>query len=318
MATASALTNTFSAPGVLMKENFPDVLDTHFEFVKRRKWQEPIQGLKYWQVRTSDKATIRHSYIVGGGLVQKNRDTDNLPIDHIVQGFDNSYTPEVYRLAMRIERRLRETDQYDVIDRKMADLMQSGRDTIELYAALPFNSAFAASVKWVCADGMNLCDTSRPYERADSGSSWDNEDTGATLSQGSISTMRLNMRKHTAPNGRRRPLRMKKVVIPPDLEDTAIEELKSVQKPGVSTNETNFLTRYGLSYEVWEYLTSTTAYFGMTDKDDNYELYWYWGAKPQVEPYTVSNPDVYSRRLRMVFVTGADRPASLRGNDGTP
>ena len=318
MATASALTNTFSAPGTLMAENFVDVLNSQFKFVNRRVWQTPVQGLKYWNVMSTARAYEKHSYVVGGGIVPKNRDVQRIPRDTVVQGFDNTYTPETYRLAMFIEKRLRETDQFNVIDKMMADLNQSAKDTIELYAALPFNSAFSATVSWVAADGMNLCDKSRPMEVGAAGT-WDNEETSAALSQAAIATMRLNFRKNKNGRGRIRPITMKSLVIPPDLEDTAIEEMKSVLKAGVSTNETNFLTQYGLSYEVWEYLTSTTAYFGMGAKDSLYELNWYWGSKPNVDvsDVTSTNPDVYGKRVRMNFVTGADRPHSVRGNVGT-
>jgi hypothetical protein len=278
-------------------------------------WDQPIQGLKYWKVETTSRAYEKHSYVVSGGLVPKNSDTDNLPLGTVLQGFDNTYTPVTYRLAMRIERRLRETDQFRVIDQIMTDLNQSARDTIELYAALPFNTTWDATVDWICADGMNLCDKTRYYEDKSQGT-WDNDETAAAFSQAALATMRLNFRKNKNGRGLKRPLSMEKVVIPPDLEDTAIEEMKSVLKPGVGTNETNFLTRYGLSYEVWAYLTSTTAYFGFAPKDGLYELFWYWGAQPNVVDYDVGNPDVFAKRLRMIFVTGADRPHSVRSNAG--
>lgn len=313
MATASAVTNYFSQPGVLMDENYADVLDARFKFVKRRVWGQPIQGLKYWTVESTSRAYEKHSYVASGGIVPKNRDVDNMPLMHLIPGFDNTYTPETYRLGIRIERRLRETDQFRVIDKMMEDLNQAGRDTIELYAALPFNTAFAATVAWTCADGMNLVDSARPQEGAGL-ATWSNLETTGALSQARIATMRLNFRKNLNEAGRKRPIVMKKVIIPADLEDTAISEMMSVLKPGSSLNDTNILTRYGLSYEVWDYLTSTTAWFGQGD--GAHELFWYWGVRPGVEAYDTGNPDVYARRIRMAFVTGADRPSNVRGNAG--
>jgi len=316
MATASALTNYFSAPGTLMKENFGDVLDERFAFVKERTWQEPIQGLDFWQQRDTDKDTERHSYITSTGIAPKNRDVDSMPLANKIQGFDNSYTPEVYRLAIQVERRLRETDMFNVIDKRMADLNQSARDTIELYAALPFNTAFATTVAWVCADGMNLVDSDRNREDTAAGT-WGNEETASSLTQSSVGTMRLNFRKNTNERGRVRPIHMQQVIIPPDLEDTAITELGSAQKPGSALNDKNFLTEYNLSYRVWDYLTSTTAYFGSGPKDSLYELFWYWGKRPESQSFDVAgNPDVWATRMRMVYVTGADRPHSIRGNAG--
>ena len=316
MATASAVSNVFSVPGALMKENFADVLDARFAFVKRRTWNQPIQGLDYWMQRDTNKDTERHSYVTHSGIVPKSRDVDRMPIGKIIQGFDNSYTPEGYRMEIRVERRLRETDLYNVIDRRMEDLNRSGRDTIELSAALPFNTAFATTVEWTCADGMNLVDSARPYEDPSKGT-WSNEETASALTQGSVGTMRLNFRKNKNELGLIRPITMKDLVIPSDLEDTAITELGSAQKPGSSLNDKNYLTEYNLSYKVWEYLTSTTAYFGMGPKDSLYELFWYWGSRPSTMSYLVdSNPDVWASRLRMVYVTGCDRPSAIRGNAG--
>ena len=316
MATASAITNYYSAPGALMSENHRDVLDSRFAFVKARAWKQPIEGLKYWKVEKTNRAYEKHSYVSGTGIVPKSRDVDEMPLANKIQGYDNTYTPEVYRLGLRIERRLRETDQYRVIDKLMEDLNQSTRDTIELSAALPFNTAFSSTVEWICADGMNLCDKDRPSEKTSVGT-WDNEDTSSVLSQAAIGTMRLNFRKNNNEIGRRRPLMMDKVIIPPDLEDTAIEEMKSVLKPGGSLNDKNFLMNYGLTYEVWNYLTSANYWFGSAKKDSLYELFWYWGVKPSVNSYSTGNPDVYAKYVRMAFDLGADRPSSIRGNQGS-
>jgi len=316
MATASAVSNSFSAPGALMAENFPDVLDARFKFVKRRTFKTPVEGLKYWNVKSTNKSTERHSYVTNAGVMSRNRDVDEMPLANIIQGFDNSYTPLTYRLGIRIEQRLRETDQFNVIDKQMADLMQSTKDTIELYAALPFNTTFNTTVEWTCADGMNLVDSARPMEDPTQ-ANWSNLESAGTPTQAAISTMRVNFAKNTNERGRVRPIKMSKVAIPIDLQDTLITNLGSALKPGFSLNDKNFLQAYGLDYEVWNYLTSTTAWFGFGAKDSNYEMNWYWGVKPNTKRYDVgNNPDVWATRARMVFVTGADRPASLRGNAG--
>lgn len=321
--SASALTNYYSSPGVLMAENYPDVLDARFRDITRQMWEVPQQGLArgYWDVQTSNRSYEKYSKMGGTGTVPKSRDVANLPVLHIVPGWDVTITPETYRAEMVIEERLRETDQFRVIDRVMEDLNQAAIDTIELYAALPYNTAFDTTVEWVCGDGMNLCDKSRPYENKEEGT-WDNEETAATLTQSAVATMRLNFRKTKRENGRIAPMNLSKIVIPPDLEDTTIVQLGKVPgaeplKPGSSVNDGNYLTTYGIEYEVWNYLTSTTAWFGFSEpkylKD---EIIWLWGSKPNVKPTRTNDPDVYAKRIRFVFATGARRPHGLRGNAG--
>jgi len=198
----------------------------------------------------------------------------------------------------------------------MSDLNQSAIDCVELYAALPFNTAFSATVEWVCADGMNLCDKLRPYEDATQGT-WDNEDTSSVLTADAVSTMRVNFAKFKNARGIRRPIRMQKIVIPVDLESTAIVELGSALKPGSSLNDKNFMTEYNISYEVWNYLTSANYWFGMGPKDSLYELIWLWGSRPSSGKYETGNPNVYARYIRQVFTTGANKPSAIRGNQGS-
>jgi len=255
--------------------------------------------------------------VATGDVIPRSRDVDEYPRASAIQGFDVTITPNVYRMAMFVERRLRETDQFAVINKMFNGLNQSAKDTIELYAALPFNTTYAATADWLCGDGMLLVDKSRPYETPSLGT-WDNDETAGALTQARIATMRTNFAKNKNERGFLRPLRMQKVVVPPDLEDTAITHLKSVLKPESSLNSTNYLTQYGLSYEVWNYLTSATAWFGFTAMDSLYELKWVWGASPKIDVQDVEsgNVDVFGKRVRMVFQTGCLRPHSVRGNAG--
>jgi len=315
MATASAVKNYPSNPGVLETNQWPDILDAAFKEIMLNKWQAPIEGLPYYVEQDTNRAYEKYSSAVGFGLVPRSGDTDNMPRADALQGYDVTITPQTYRLGALVERRLRETDQFGVINQIFGGLNESARDTIELYCALPFNTAFSTTVDWVCADGMNLCDKTR-YREDNAGVTWDNEETAAALSQSSIATMRLNFRKNLNERGRKRPLRMEYISIPPDLEDTTITELKTVKKPGGALNDENFLTYYGISYKVWHYLTSTTAWFGFAPKDSLYQLIWLWGSRPSEMDWDCGNPDTFGKRIRMVFQTGAVRPHSIRGNAG--
>jgi len=317
MATPSAVTNSFSTPGALMAENFADILNVQFKDVALRVWSQPVEGMKYWSQETSTRASEKYSAVATGDVIPRSRDVDEYPRASAIQGFDVTITPNVYRMAMFVERRLRETDQFAVINKMFNGLNQSAKDTIELYAALPFNTTYAATADWLCGDGMLLVDKSRPYETPSLGT-WDNDETVGALTQARIATMRTNFAKNKNERGFLRPLRMQKVVVPPDLEDTAITHLKSVLKPESSLNSTNYLTQYGLSYEVWNYLTSATAWFGFTAMDSLYELKWVWGASPKIDVQDVEsgNVDVFGKRVRMVFQTGCLRPHSVRGNAG--
>jgi hypothetical protein len=318
--TASAVVPSYSMPGVLMKENFRDLLNTQFEYVRKRAFSQPIQGLDFFNVESTTKDYIKTSYVSGMGLMAKNRDVDAIPFAEPIQGFDNTYTPVDFRLGTRVEARLRETDQYGQISKIMESLMQASKDTVEYHAADAFNTGFGVGASFTCADGMYLFDSARPMEDKSVGT-WSNLETGAALTQASLGQMRLNFRNHVNERGLKRPLVMKQLIVPAALEDTAAVILGSSQKPGVFLNDVNVYAanggRYGMSLTVWDYLSSDTAWFGMTNKDSNHELKWIWRVKPNTKTYDApGNPDVWCARIRMSFVTGCDRPSTLRGNVG--
>ena len=316
MVTASATSPSYSRPGALMKDNFPDLLNVQFREIKRRELSGPVQGLKFFTVRNTSRDYEKHNYVTGMGLAQKSRDVDRMPYAYILQGFDNTYTPDDFRLAVRVEKRLRETDQFGVISSLMSSLMQAGRDTVEYWAADAFNTGFTSAAKWVCADGMYLFDSGRPQEDAGQ-TSWSNLETGGAPTQAAIATMRVNFRKNVNSRGLVRPITMKTIICPPALEDTVVVNSNSSLKPGTSLNDDNYNKRHGFTIDVWDYLSSDTQWFGMGAKDMRHELFWYWRVKPETLTYLAGdNPDVTVHRLRMSYITGADRPCNLRGNVG--
>lgn len=313
--TASAVSNSFSMPGVLLTNNYPDILNTQFEKIKVRKWGVPVQGMDYFNVVSTSKDYIKHSYVTELGLLAKNDDEDVIPVDHPIQGFDNTHTPVDYRGSIRITKRLRETDQYAVIAKMQGALLQSAKDTTEYIAADAFNTGFGTNASWLCADGMYLFDSARPFEDPGLGT-WSNLETASALTQASLATMRVNFRKTLNERGLIRPIMMKTLVVPPALEDKAYELIKSDKRAEDDMNATNvYQNRFEV--KVWDYLTSDTAWFGLGPKDENYELYFVWRVKPETATYNASeNPDVLVHRVRMSCTTGADRVHALRGNAG--
>jgi hypothetical protein len=313
--TASAKTNSFSMPGVLLTANYPDILNEQFDRIKIRKWGVPVQGMDYFNVVSTNKDYLRHSYVTELNLLSRNDDEDSIPVDHPIQGFDNTHTPVDFRGSIRITKRLRETDQFAIIAKMQTALLQSAKDTTEYIAADAFNTGFGSNASWLCADGMYLFDSDRPFEDPGLGT-WSNLETASALTQASLATMRVNFRKTLNERGLIRPIQMRTLVVPPALEDKAHELIKSDKRAEDNLNATNvYQNRFEV--KVWDYLTSDTAYFGMGPKDEAYELYYIWRVKPESATYNAAdNPDVLVHRVRMSCVTGCDRPHQIRGNAG--
>jgi hypothetical protein len=315
MATASSVTNTWSQVGIILPEQFADFLETNFGVIQDDMANIALQGLDMWNEKNTSLDHEKHTAFVGFGTVPKNRDSADLALGQVIQGYDNTYTPEGFRLGYRYEDKLRRTAQYNLISKIQRALIQAGRDTIELWAALPFNLAFSATVPFICADGMNLCDKLRPLE--DASGTWDNEDTAAALDVDSIEDMDNNFAGTVNGRNLKRPLRMAEVIVPRALKRKALEITQSDKNPDDNLNAKNIFKGV-YTVKVWDYLTSSTAWFGRVKPNENdYQLYWYWGLEPEVKTWKDGqNIDVTIQRIKMDFTQGADRPHGLRGNAG--
>lgn len=313
--TASAASNPQAHIGAVVKDNFPDLLNTNISLIVDRTWANPVQGLKHFKVESTNRDSVTESAITGVGLMQKNSDEENLPLDRPIQGFDHTVALPDYRLSVRITERMREVDQFGKIGKLQTMLAQSPRDTIEYYAADVFNTGFDTTGQWLCGDGMYLFDSGRPFEDASVGT-WSNLEAASALSPDSLETMRLNFRANLNERGLLKPLIMKKLIVPPALERKAKEIVGSTLAPETSTNDINFHNGM-FEVDVWDFLTDTNAFFGCTDMDANYELKWMWRVQPGFKTFPLGdNPDVFVQRARMSFGSGCLRPHSLRGNVG--
>ncbi len=317
MATASATQNTgISFPGILLNANFPDLLDKRFDDITTRDWTIPTQGLEMYKVMSTTNEYEQYSSVTGLGLIPENDDEDNLPVDAPIQGFDWRMTPKTYRQSVRVTRKLREDDRQGIIDKRQKMVSEAMVYTTEYYAARPFNTGFTSTAQWVCSDGMYLFDSGR-YTPDTQQSTWSNLGTGA-LTGVTLATERVAFRKKTQERGLISPLKMEILAVPPDLEQKAKELITSTDKPEGALNDSNW-HKNAVKLKVWDYLTSTTAWFSCAQKTSSlYDLCWLWRVKPSHSSYKQGdNDDVFIQKVRARFVSGAGVPHALRGSTGS-
>ena len=317
--------NTGGFGGIEINEMFPAVIDSRMEDVVKQDLDKVYEGLDYWQQKTTSKAYEMGSYVASGAFVPLARGIDRTLQMRSAPGFPYTVIPKERKLGISIDMLLIETDQFGVIDQHEQDFMQAHRDTLEVECVIPFATTFNATAPYLCPDGKRLCDSSRPnaYPEAPV---WNNLETGGAVARQTISTMRVNFQKTRDDAGMLRPQVMKGVIIAPDKEDTVISELGmgvkwelgSSRIPGSNFNDLNAMTKYGLEYKIWHYLTDPNAWFGYADRSDKraWQLELYWGHKPTVTPLPMINPRVrsYEFYARYEYLIKASR--ALRGNVG--
>jgi hypothetical protein len=147
-------------------------------------------------------------------------------------------------------------------------LIESFAQTKEIYGANVLNTATTYNAN-VGGDGVALISTSHPIDGGTVANrpATDVDLNEATLLNGMIS-IRTNFRDQA---GLKIFARARRLVVPPQLEPTAIRLTKTELRPGTADNDVNaiMMTAGGLpeGYMVNDYLTSASAWFLLTNID---------------------------------------------------
>jgi len=84
-----------------------------------------------------------------------------IEFDENEQGFKTTYTHKEFVDGFRVERKLVDDDQYNIISARPRGLALSAMRTREKHAASVFNNAFSTS--YLGGDAKPLCETTHPY-----------------------------------------------------------------------------------------------------------------------------------------------------------
>jgi len=147
-------------------------------------------------------------------------------------------------------------------------LNKSFREFWEVEAASIFNLANVYNAA-LAGDGVALLSVNHPYDNG----VWANTtSTQLTLNESSLTTGQKAIRKNFVDEaGLKVRARARKLLVPVDLEDTAIRLTQTQLRPGTANNDVNaILTMSGGipdGYEVMDYFTSAFAWFLKTDID---------------------------------------------------
>ena len=192
-------------------------------------------------------------------------------------------------------------------------LGKAAKRTQEYYAASVFNNGFTAA-NTSYGDAKPLFSTLHP--RADGGTAQSNaSSTGLTLTETNLETQRTSFRKFLDDKGMRFMSVPSCILVPVDLEKTAQILTKSQMRPGTTNNDINVYANM-FDIKVWEYITSTTAWFLLDMR--NHLLTWYWRIRPEFKQDTGFDSDaaLYKTRVRFSFGWSDWRGTSGSKGDG--
>lgn len=216
-----------------------------------------------------DRNYIEDVMFAGFGLLSQKAEGAPINYDSLRQSFTTRYTPVVYASGFIVTREAYEDNLYkSQINLKASSLAKATKQTREVICNLVLNRAFNAS--YVGGDGVALIVSTHP--NVSGGTSSNVLTTAANISEASIEDMFIQIMTATDDRGLKANYAPDALVIPPQLKFEVDRILKTNNRVGTPNNDISALAAMGPfpgGVIVNRYLTSSTAWFVLTDEEDN-------------------------------------------------
>lgn len=229
------------------------------------------------------------------------------------EAFNKELTFRVFASGFQVTEEMREDDEHGIMGARMsAELGKALAYTREVEFADLFNDAFSASGDRTGWDDLTLCNDSHTVTAT--GGTIDNQSTSA-LSLTTLEAAIQHFRDLTNDAGHPIMLVPKVLLIPSALEWQAKELLLSPLKPYTTDNEINPIEDEGISYLVYPYLTSSTAWYLLAAPGDH-DLNFIWRASPYFKESEDFDSGNKKHKVRARFQVGFFDWRGVYGSSG--
>lgn len=199
-----------------------------------------------------------------------------------VKGYEETFTHHEFARGITVERKLIDDNRIQRALDAATNLGDSAFRVREKAGANVFTNAFSAATTETLddygtdatgSDAVALCSTAHPRSPQETGTTDSNEGTLA-LSKANVSTTRQLMAEFVDMNGDLLGIMPNELLVPIELEDTALEIVKSAMDPSSANNAIN--PQAGrFQVKVWHYLTDSNAWFLIDSAARQQSLVWY-------------------------------------------
>lgn len=271
------MAGTSSAPGIVMAANFAQLgdLDPVLTdiFYQQYNLIKPVRPALFREL-SSNKAKETDLRI--GSFSDPEPFTGQINYESVMPDYDVTYTHTQFAKGFKVERQMLDDQQYEPIFTSASEMGTAFARKVEKDAASVFNNAMSAS--FLGYDGDSLCDADHALGESNSTTT---SNLGAlALSKANVDTGRQAMRAFVDDQGELISVNPDILLVPPELETTGFEIVKSLQDPTNANNAANpFYNRFNLV--VWDYLTDANRWFLIDSVLAKKYLKWYWRVKPE-------------------------------------
>lgn len=257
---------------MLTSGNFQKLLEPKFRKIFFDAYDEkPEQFSDVFNVKTSKKAKEYDYHVSGTGLWDEKVPGGPINEEGIESGLEVTYVHKSYAKMITVERELIDDDQYSVIEKVPRQAGRGGRATVEMTAAAIFNNGFSVNGY----DAVPLFSASHPLLK---GGVVSNTLGAVALNDANLKAGMLAMSNQLTEEGLKMQAKASQLVIPSDLEFTALNLLQASGLTNSPNNDINTL-KGRLKPVVMDYLTDTNAWF-LRDPSLS-ETNFFWRVKPE-------------------------------------
>lgn len=290
----------------MIRGSFPDLLDPRFERIFQatlRETPDMVPAL-FTVIPSNGRVDMRWSEV--GEFGQFELFTGSIAYDQMNQGYDVTMTPLEFAKGTQIERRLVDTDQFNVMDGRPAGLARGWTRTRQTYAFGVLNGAFSVDNDFfVHSEGVALCSDSHTTTATgvSTATGFDNKVT-SSFSATAVAAAKKQMMQFRNDRGDPIVVMPDELWYPIDLSDRAEEITESENRPDDATNAVN------VNYRKFKGMTSPW----MTDANDWFmcdgamrKQNLFWCDPVGIEFGAVEDFDTLIRKYRAYAVMGNAR-----------
>lgn len=191
------------------------------------------------------------------------------------QGFDTTATHIEWANGIQVERKLFDDDMHQTMNQKPAALAMSAQRTRQKHGAQIWNGAFSSgNAFFVNSEGVAMCSNSHTTNSGASTSTGFDNLTTAALTAAAVSAARTQMRGFRGDQAERISVMPDALLVPPDLQDRALEITKSEKDPASANNAINPQASGRYKLMDWEYLNDVNNWFMFDSGLKNKSVFW--------------------------------------------
>jgi hypothetical protein len=311
------MANQFSAAqGVMDRSTYTQLLNKAVDvmWLRKDRFAGNLGDFFVKMPQQSGMSVIVDSVSSVVGLPRQNEDTDPIPYAIPATGFPKTFDMAVYRLGIRATKTLMLAQRFDRVTQMAGGVIKSAMRKMEYLRAKVFNEAFATTTG---ADASYLCASSHLHENPEAGT-WDNLGTTGVLSYTTLQELRLLADKMTNEGGYPDPVQLLKLLIPPDLRQSAMEYTRSKYVAGGSLNTETQLVG-DMEIVVSPFLAGTDDFFGIGNLDGEEKgLMEITLEEPNMVTNSPANGDIIlDRHVRFITKVGFTVSKNVYGNPGS-